>query len=224
MKLIKQSKLLASLLLLFFFFSSLAKAENKFFYQMGYGYVEGYTHSKFYPDQTTTFFGGNIQGYRADFGLGLSSEINKIKVDYILSYSPDAFNNQVDTKNSCPNAAYECRVNIKDSIDLGVKIYLPVEYNNITPAIYLGVSNADIQLKSLNRTGGAVTMMSHQRNWGAAAGASLNYPLKEYNSDISLDYSWTAYERNIEQVDTSGAKTGSRPEVHSISLKIKKYF
>lgn len=224
MKLIKQSKLLASLLLLFFSFSSLAKAENKFFYQMGYGYVEGYTHSKFYPDQTTTFFGGNIQGYRADFGLGLSSEINKIKVDYILSYSPDAFNNQVDTKNSCPSVAYECRVNIKDSIDLGVKIYLPVEYNNITPAIYLGVSNADIQIKSFNRTGTAITMMSHQRNWGAAAGASLNYPLKEYNSDISLDYSWTAYEKNIEQVDTGGSIAGSRPEVHSISLKIKKYF
>ena len=224
MKLMKQSKLLASLLLLFFSFSSLAKAENKFFYQMGYGYVEGYTHSKFYPDQTTTFFGGNIQGYRADFGLGLSSEINKIKVDYILSYSPDAFNNQVDTKNSCPTVAFECRVNIKDSIDLGVKIYLPVEYNNITPAIYLGVSNADIQLKSFNRTGTAITMMSHQRNWGAAAGASLNYPLKEYNSDISLDYSWTAYEKNIEQVDTSRNFAGSRPEVHSISLKIKKYF
>ena len=223
MKLIKQSKLLASLLLLFFSFSSLAKAENKFFYQMGYGYVEGYTHSKFYTGNPNPF-GGNIQGYRADFGLGLSSEINKIKVDYILSYSPDAFNNQVDTKNSCPNAAYECRVNIKDSIDLGVKIYLPVEYNNITPAIYLGVSNADIQIKSFNRTGTAITMMSHQRNWGAAAGASLNYPLKEYNSDISLDYSWTAYEKNIEQVDTGGAIAGSRPEIHSISLKIKKYF
>ena len=223
MKLIKQSKLLASLLLLFFSFSSLAKAENKFFYQMGYGYVEGYTHSKFYPDQTY-FFGGNIQGYRADFGLGLSSEINKIKVDYILSYSPDAFNNQVDTKNSCPTVAFECRVNIKDSIDLGVKIYLPVEYNNITPAIYLGVSNADIQLKTFNRTGSAVTMMSHQRNWGAAAGASLNYPLKEYNVDISLDYSWTTYEKNIELISTVNERTGSRPEIHSISLKIKKYF
>jgi hypothetical protein len=67
-------------------------------------------------------------------------------------------------------------------------------------------------------------MMSHQRNWGAAAGASLNYPLKEYNVDISLDYSWTAYERNIEQVDTTGDITGSRPEIHSTSLKVKKYF
>ena len=130
----------------------------------------------------------------------------------------------MDTKNSCPTVAFECRVNIKDSIDLGVKIYLPVEYNNITPAIYLGVSNADIQLKSFNRTGTAITMMSHQRNWGAAAGASLNYPLKEYNSDISLDYSWTAYEKNIELISTFDERTGSRPEIHSISLKIKKYF
>ena len=208
-----------------FIFSSLTKAKDRYFYQLGYGYVEGYTHSKFYPNDQTNFFGGNIQGYRADFGLGLNSEINKIKVDYILSYSPDAFNNQVDTKNSCPNAQFECRVNIKDSIDLGVKIYLPANYNNITPAIYLGLSNADIQLKSLNRTGANGTaMMSHQRNWGAAAGASLNYPLKEYNVDISLDYSWTAYERNIEQVDTFGNITGSRPEIHSTSLKVKKYF
>jgi hypothetical protein len=223
MKTIKQLKLLASLLLLFFFFSQLAKAENRYFYQLGYSYVEGNTHSRFYPNDQSPF-AGNIQGYRADFGLGLSSEINKIKIDYILSYSPDAFNNQVDTKNSCPNAAYECRINIKDSIDLGVKIYLPVEYNNITPAIYLGVSNADIQLKSFNRTGVAVTMMSHQRNWGAAAGASLNYPLKEYNVDISLDYSWTAFERNIEQISTVNEFAGSRTEIHSTSLKIKKYF
>ena len=224
MKLIKHSKLLASLLLSFFSFSSLAKAENRYFYQLGYGYVEGYTHSKFYPNDQTNFFAGNIQGYRADFGLGLSSEINKIKVDYILSYSPDAFNNQVDTKNSCGMGGFECRINIKDSIDLGVKIYLPVEYNNITPAIYLGLSNADIQLKTFNRSGTNISMMSHQRNWGAAAGASLNYPLKEYNIDISLDYSWTAYERNIEQISTFPNFTGSRPEIHLTSLKVKKYF
>ena len=228
MKLIKQSKLLSSLLLLFFSFSSLAKAENRYFYQLGYGYVEGNTHSRGFANNNPARFpfAGNIQGYRADFGLGLSSEINKIKVDYILSYSPDAFNNQVDTKNSCPNPIYECRINIKDSIDLGVKIYLPVNYNNITPAIYLGVSNADIQLKTFNKTGdGVLTVMSHQRNWGTAAGASLNYPLKEYNVDISLDYSWTAYERNIEIINGNGSESsGSRPEIHSTSLKVKKYF
>ena len=222
MKLIKLCRLLASLLFVFFFFSQLAKAENRYFYQLGYGYVEGNSQSTFIGGGQP--FGGNIQGYRADFGLGLSSEINKIKVDYILSYSPDAFNNQVDTNNKCPSEAFECRINIKDSIDLGVKIYLPVEYNSITPAIYLGLSNADIQLKTFNRSGSNITMMSHQRNWGAAAGASLNYPLKEYNVDISLDYSWTAYERNIEQVDTVGTFSGSRPEVHSTSLKVKKYF
>jgi hypothetical protein len=204
--------------------SSLTKAQNRYFYQLGYGYVEGNSHGTFI--ETGRPFGGNIQGYRADFGLGLSSEINKIKVDYILSYSPDAFNNQVDTKNSCTNINFECRVNIKNSLDVGVKIYLPIDYNNITPAIYLGLSNADIQLKSINRTGPAgVAMMSHQRNWGAAAGASLNYPLKEYNVDISLDYSWTAYERNIEIVNADGFQSaGSRPEIHSTSLKVKKYF
>ena len=225
MKLIKQFRLLASLLLVFFSISSLAKAENRYFYQLGYNYVEGSTHSRFYPNSLNSF-GGNIQGYRADFGLGLSSEINKIKVDYILSYSPDAFNNQVDTKNSCPNPIYECRINIKDSIDLGVKIYLPVNYNNITPAIYLGISNADIQLKTFNKSGdGVSSAMSHQRNWGTAAGASLNYPLKEYNVDISLDYSWTAYERNIEIINGIGSESsGSRPEIHSTSLKVKKYF
>ena len=231
MKLIKQSKLLSSLLLLFFSFSSLAKAENRYFYQLGYGYVEGNTHSRSYANNSPARypFAGNIQGYRADFGLGLSSEINKIKVDYILSYSPDAFNNQVDTKNSCPNPEFECRVNIKDSIDLGVKIYLPVNYNNITPAIYLGLSNADIQLKTFDKGNLVPAVMNHQRNWGAAVGASLNYPLKEYNVDISLDYSWTAYERNIEIINglDNGRGTesaNSRPEIHATSLKVKKYF
>jgi hypothetical protein len=227
MKLVKKNnffslKLFVIILFSLFIFSSLTKAEDRWFYQLGYGYVEGNSHGAFIG--TGLPYGGNIQGYRADFGLGLSSEINKIKVDYILSYSPDAFNNQVDTKNTCTNPRFECRVNIKDSIDLGVKIYFPVEYNNITPAIYLGLSNADIQLKSFNRGGGNITMMNHQRNWGAAAGASLNYPLKEYNVDISLDYSWTAYEKNIEQVSTSDQFASSRPEIHSTSLKVKKYF
>jgi hypothetical protein len=204
-----------------FIFSSLTKAEDRWFYQLGYGYVEGNSHSRFYPASQSPF-AGNIQGYRADLGLGLSSEINKIKVDYILSYSPDAFNNQVDTKNSCPNAQFECRVNIKDSIDLGVKIYLPANYNNITPAIYFGLSNADIQLKTLRGQG---SQMIHQRNWGAAAGASLNYPLKEFNVDISLDYSWTAYERNTGVTTTFASDHAkARPEIHSTSLKVKKYF
>jgi hypothetical protein len=224
-------KLFVTILFSLFIFSSLTKADDRWFYQLGYGYVEGNSHSRAYahnfPDRVP--FAGNIQGYRADFGLGLSSEINKIKVDYILSYSPDAFNNQVDTKNSCPNPGFECRVNIKDSIDLGVKIYLPVNYNNITPAIYLGLSNADIQLKTFDKGGLDPVVMNHQRNWGAAAGASLNYPLKEYNVDISLDYSWTAYERNVEIINglNNGLGTesaGSRPEIHSTSLKVKKYF
>ena len=225
MKFIKQFRLLASLLLVFFFFSQLAKAENRYFYQLGYGYVEGNSHSTF-VNPTNQPFGGNIQGYRADFGIGLSSKINKIKVDYILSYSPDAFNNQVDTKNSCPNPAFECRVKIKDSLDVGAKFYLPLVYNDITPTVYFGVSNADIQKKVLYGGGARGNETEHQRNWGVAAGLGLNYDVNK-NTAISLDYSWTAYEKNIE-IDFTGiapAETSSsRPEVHSTSLKVKKYF
>jgi hypothetical protein len=227
MKLVKKNnffslKLFVTILFSLFIFSSLTKAEDRWFYQLGYGYVEGTTNGKAANIQTNMDVYGIIQGYKVDFGLGLSSEINKIKVDYILSYSPDAFNNQVDTKNSCPNPQYECRVNIKDSIDLGVKIYLPVEQSNITPAVYLGLSNADIQLKTLRGEG---SQMIHQRNWGVAAGASLNYPLKEFNVDISLDYSWTAYERNTGMTTTfAGDHAKARPEIHSTSLKVKKYF
>jgi len=106
---------------------------------------------------------------------------------------------------------------------------LPVNYNNITPAIYLGLSNADIQLKTFDKGNLVPAVMNHQRNWGAAVGASLNYPLKEYNVDISLDYSWTAYERNIEIINglDNGRGTesaNSRPEIHATSLKVKKYF
>ena len=223
MKLTKLCRLLASLLLVFFFFSQLAKAENRYFYQLGYGYVEGNSQSTFIGNGAP--FGGSIQGYRADFGLGLSSEINKIKVDYILSYSPDAFNNQVDTKNSCPNPPWECRVKIKDSLDIGAKFYLPLVYNDITPTVYFGVSNADIQKKVLY---GAATgnQTEHQRNWGATAGLGLNYDVNK-NTAISLDYSWTAYEKNIEIDFINGINTernSSRPEIHSTSLKVKKYF
>jgi len=225
MKLIKQFRSLASLLLVFFFFSQLAKAENRYFYQLGYGYVEGNSHSTF-VNPSSGQFGGNIQGYRADFGIGLSSEINKIKVDYILSYSPDAFNNQVDTKNSCPNPPWECRVKIKDSLDVGAKFYLPLVYNDITPTVYFGVSNADIQKKVLYGGGATGNQTEHQRNWGATAGLGLNYDVNK-NTAISLDYSWTAYEKNIEIDFTGGVtpeRSSSRPEIHSTSLKVKKYF
>jgi len=209
---------------LFSTLSSITKAEDRFFYQLGAGYVEGNSHSTFVTSPNAKF-AGNIQGYRVDFGLGLTSEIKNTKVDYILSYSPDAFGNQVDTTNSCPNPSFECRVNIKDSLDLGVKFYLPSNASKITPTVYLGLSNADIQLKTFNRTGSAITMISHQRNWGATAGLGLNYDLNN-NTAISLDYSWTAYEKNEEQVSTSGSGefAQSRVEINSLSLKLKRYF
>jgi opacity protein-like surface antigen len=218
-------KLFVTILFSLFIFSSLTKAQNRYFYQLGYGYVEGNSHSTFVSPAVGQF-GGNIQGYRADFGLGLSSEINKIKVDYIISYSPDAFNNQIDTKNSCPNAIFECRVKIKDSLDVGAKFYLPLVYNDITPTVYFGVSNADIQKKVLYGNGATGNQTEHQRNWGAAAGLGLNYEVNK-NTAISLDYSWTAYEKNIEIdfiSDVTTERSSSRPEIHSTSLKIKKYF
>ena len=219
------AKILLALTFLFSTLSSISNAEDRFFYQLGAGYVEGNSHSNFTRSPfSDPPFAGNIQGYRVDFGLGLSSEINKIKVDYILSYAPDAFGNQVDTTNSCPSPAYECRVNIKDSLNLGAKFYLPSNASKITPTIYFGVSNADIQFKTFDRTAGnTITMMSHQRNWGATAGLGLNYDLNN-DTAISLDYSWTAYEKNEEQISTFPEFAKSRVEINSLSLKLKKYF
>ena len=113
-------------------------------------------------------------------------------------------------------------MNIKDSLDLGAKFYLPSTTSKITPTIYFGVSNADIQLKTFQK-GSTILMMSHQRNWGATAGLGLNYDLNN-NTAISLDYSWTAYEKNKEQVSTFPDNSVSRPEINSLSLKLKKYF
>jgi len=122
------------------------------------------------------------------------------------------------------NPAFECRVNIKDSLNLGAKFYLPSNASKITPTIYFGVSNADIQFKTFDRTAGnPIAMMSHQRNWGVAAGLGLNYDLNN-DTAISLDYSWTAYEKNEELVTTFPESAKSRVEINSLSLKLKKYF
>ena len=51
----------------------------------------------------------------------------------------------------------------------------------------------------------------------------LNYDLNN-DTAISFDYTWTAYERNIEETDTGPTSTTSRVEVNSLSLKLKKYF
>ena len=108
-------------------------------------------------------------------------------------------------------------------LDLGVKFYLPSNASKITPTVYLGLSNADIQLKTFNRSGSDILMMSHQRNWGGTVGMGLNYDLNN-DTAISLDYSWTAYEKNEEQVSTFPEFAKSRPEINSLSLKLKKYF
>lgn len=216
------AKILLASTFLFSTLSSITKAEDRFFYQLGANYVEGNSHSNFTRSPFgSPPFAGNIEGHKLDFGLGLSSEINKIKVDYILSYAPDAFGNQVDTKNSCPSPAFECRVNIKDSLNLGAKFYLPSNASKITPTIYFGVSNADIQIKTFKLP--SAQMMSHQRNWGGTAGLGLNYDLNN-DTAISLDYSWTAYEKNEEQVSTYPEFAKSRVEINSLSLKLKKYF
>ena len=214
--------LLISIFATFTVASSVSSAENRFFYQLGAGYVEGKSNSHFLSNGRP--FGGIIEGQKLDFGVGLTSEIKNIKVDYILSYSPDAFGNKVDTKQTCPNPQFECNVNIKDSLDLGVKFYLPYMVKNITPTAYLGVSNADIQLKTFGRVGAAqIAQMSHQRNWGGTAGMGLNYDL-DNDTAISFDYSWTAYEKNAEQVSTTSSRSNSRVEINMLSLKLKKYF
>ena len=225
MIMLKKFKSIYKLLLISIFatftVASASSAENRFFYHIGASYVEGSSNSTYLSNGRG--FGGNIEGQKLDFGLGLTSEIKNIKVDYILSYSPDAFGNKVDTTNSCPYPRYECNVNIKNSLDLGVKFYLP-STSKITPTVYLGVSNADIQLKTLNPRGaGNVTKVQHQKNWGGTAGMGLNYDLNN-DTAISFDYTWTAYERNIEQIDTGPTSATSRVEVNSLSLKLKKYF
>ena len=216
------AKILLASTFLFSTLSSITKAENRFFYQLGASYVEGNSHS-FFTGNLVNPYAGNIEGHRLDFGLGLTSEIKNIKVDYALSYSPDAFGNQVDTTNACPNFRFECRLNIKDSLNLGAKFYLPSNASKITPTIYFGVSNADIQFKTFNKTGSSVLMMSHQRNWGGTVGMGLNYDLNN-DTAISLDYSWTAYEKNEEQISTFPEFAKSRVEINSLSLKLKKYF
>ena len=93
--------------------------------------------------------------------------------------------------------------------DFLLKFYLPSNASKITPTVYLGLSNADIQLKTFNRSGSDILMMSHQRNWGGTVGMGLNYDLSN-DTAISLDYSWTAYEKNEEQVTSGPAPANTR--------------
>ena len=211
--------LLISILATFTVASSASSAENRFFYHLGASFVEGNSNANFNPVGTAEF-GGVIKGHKLDFGIGLTSLIKNTKVDYLLSYTPDALGNKVDTNSKCPGPDWDCNVNIKDSLDLGVKFYLPSNASKITPTLYLGVSNADIQLKSIRGPG---SMMSHQRIWGGTAGMGLNYDLNN-DTAISFDYSWTAYQRKQEQVITDPEFAHSRVEINKLSLNLKKYF
>ena len=55
---------------LFSTLSSITKAEDRFFYQLGASYVEGNSHSNFTPNGTGIPFAGNIEGHRLVFGIG----------------------------------------------------------------------------------------------------------------------------------------------------------
>ena len=105
-----------------------------------------------------------------------------------------------------------------------------MSYNETIPAIYIGVANADIELKTNTRSSGlAVTTLhsSHDRIWGKTIGASLNRKLQTLNFDVSLDYTWTTFEEYRAKNEIGGGNesiTTAKPEIHLFSLKLKKYF
>ena len=194
------------------------------FYQLGIGYSEGNSQSS---TATGSPYAGNIEGYKTDFGVGLTSKFLDLNVDYILQYSP--IGNGVKAKNFCANPRFTCGLNFKDNLELGAKFFLPMSYNETIPAIYIGVANADIELKSSVRSGAAATTLysSHDRIWGKTIGASLNRKLQTLNFDVSLDYTWTTFEEYRAKTEVGGGVeeiTTAKPEIHLFSLKLKKYF
>ena len=194
------------------------------FYQLGIGYSEGNSQSS---TSTGSPYAGNIEGYKTDFGVGLTSKFLDLNVDYILQYSP--IGNGVKAKNIANNTSFTYGLNFKDNLELGAKFFLPMSYNEIIPAIYIGVANADIELKTNVRSGAAATTLysSHDRIWGKTIGASLNRKLQTLNFDVSLDYTWTTFEEYRAKTEVGGGVeeiTTAKPEIHLFSLKLKKYF
>ena len=194
------------------------------FYQLGIGYSEGDSHSL--QSSTGLPYAGNIEGYKTDFGVGLTSKFLDLNVDYILQYSP--IGNGVKAKNTCSNNTFTCGLNFKDNLELGAKFFLPMSYNETIPAIYIGVANADIELKTSSSVAVTTLYASHDRIWGKTIGASLNRKLQTLNFDVSLDYTWTTFEdyRAKTEVGGGGSEeiTTAKPEIHLFSLKLKKYF
>jgi hypothetical protein len=194
------------------------------FYQLGIGYSEGNSQSS---NSIGGPYAGNIEGYKTDIGVGLTSKFLDLNVDYILQYSP--IRNKVKAKNFCSNNSFTCGLNFKDNLELGAKFFLPISYNETIPAIYIGVANADIELKTNTRSGGAATSLysSHDRIWGKTIGASVNRKLQTFNFDVSLDYTWTTFEKYRAKTEVGGGGeeiTTAKPEIHLFSLKLKKYF
>ena len=194
------------------------------FYQLGIGYSEGNSQSS---TSTGSPYAGNIEGYKTDFGVGLTSKFLDLNVDYILQYSP--IGNGVKAKNIANNTSFTYGLNFKDNLELGAKFFLPMSYNETIPAIYIGVANADIELKTNVRSGAAATTLysSHDRIWGKTIGASLNRKLQTLNFDVSLDYTWTTFEEYRAKTEVGGGVeeiTTAKPEIHLFSLKLKKYF
>ena len=109
-----------------------------------------------------------------------------------------------------------------------------MSYNETIPAIYIGVANADIELKTNYRIGSVLgppfndpVYSSHDRIWGKTIGASLNRKLQTLNFDVSLDYTWTTFEEYRAKNEIGGGNesiTTAKPEIHLFSLKLKKYF
>ena len=81
------------------------------FYQLGIGYSEGNSQSS---TSTGSPYAGNIEGYKTDFGVGLTSKFLDLNVDYILQYSP--IGNGVKAKNFCANPRFTCGLNFKDNL------------------------------------------------------------------------------------------------------------
>ena len=192
------------------------------FYQLGIGYSEGNSQSS---ASTGAPYAGHIEGYKTDLGVGLTSKFFGLNVDYILQYSP--IGNGVKAKNFCPSNRFTCALNFKDNLELGAKFFLPMSYNETIPAIYIGVANADIELKTSSSVAVTTLYASHDRIWGKTIGASLNRKLQTLNFDVSLDYTWTTFEKYRAKTEVGGGVeeiTTAKPEIHLFGLKLKKYF
>ena len=200
--------------------ASSIELEGKNFIIGGVQYSNGSANSR-YADAS---HGNLIDGNDVTIGVGYVDQIKNFRVDWSFTISPH-LSGGLQSDGKCPNRSFNCDTSIDDVYEFGSKIYLNTKVSDFVPALYLGLSSANIGKNTCNNPADGCDANSVADRVRATAyniGASMTKMLPS-DYELSFDYKYTMF-NNEEKFSTDAVDGEMQPKYHTAGISLKKFF